>query len=255
MIHAPELARLPSIRHGFFTRQGGHSSGAFASLNCGYGSGDDRHIVARNRALVANRLSVPRDALLTAWQWHSADAIIARAPWDSRQPPRADAIVSDVPNLAIGILTADCAPVLFADAEAGVVAAAHAGWRGALAGVTDAAVAAMESLGARRDRIAAAVGPTISRACYEVGPEFHAGFDKADERNRRFFAPAEREMHYMFDLAAYLVQRLNAAGLGSVDDLALCTYSDESRFFSFRRATHRAEMDYGRQMSAIMLQG
>jgi polyphenol oxidase len=249
MIEAEELKRDRAIRHGFFTRKGGHSSALFASLNCGYGSGDDKPTVAKNRGVVSASLGV--DHLLTAWQWHSADAIAANDPWDVQTPPKADAIVTATPGLAIGILTADCAPVLFADSSAGVIGAAHAGWKGALGGVTDATIEAMEKLGARRERIAAVIGPTISQDSYEVGPDFRERFEESSASP--YFKPSTRKSHYMFDLPGYLSSRLKAQHLASVSNLSFCTYRDEERFFSYRRATHRSEQHYGRQISAIAL--
>jgi polyphenol oxidase len=248
MIEAEELKRDRVVRHGFFTRQGGHSLALFASLNCGFGSGDDKPTVAKNRSVVSFSLGVGEDRLLTAWQWHSADAIAASGSWDVQKPPKADAIVTSTPGLAIGILTADCAPILFADTSAGVIGAAHAGWKGALAGVTDATIAAMEKLGAKRERITAVIGPTISQDSYEVGPDFPERFD-----SNRFFRSSSRKSHYMFDLPGYLRSRLEAKNIASVTDLGLCTYRDEDRFFSYRRATHRNESHYGRQISAIAL--
>jgi YfiH family protein len=253
MIEVPDLKSARSLRHGFFTRLGGHSSGRFASLNCGFGSGDDKPTVARNRAAVSERIGVSAGNLLTIWQCHSPDVIVAEAPWDVLAPPRGDAIVTTKPGLAIGVLTADCAPILFADDEAGVIGAAHAGWKGALAGVSDATIAAMESKGARRDRITAIIGPTISQKAYEVGPDFAAQFLAEDADNADFFTPSARARHQMFDLPAYLERRMRRQGVGRVVDMGLCTYSDEDRFYSFRRATHRNEKDYGRQISAIVL--
>lgn len=255
MIEVPDLAGLDGIRHGFFTRAGGRSAGLFASLNCGYGSGDDKPTVKRNRAIVAGRLGVPPEGLLSAHQWHSADAIEALAPWDGLAPPKGDALATATPGLGLGVLTADCAPVLLADAQARVIGAVHAGWKGALAGVTDAAVAAMERLGAQRARIVAVLGPTISQDFYEVGPEFIGHFVAQDPAHARFFKPSLRAYHQMFDLPGYLAHRLKAGGIGRVADLGLCTYADEQRFFSFRRATHRREPYYGRLMSAIALSG
>jgi hypothetical protein len=252
MIEAPEL-KLPGIKHGFATREGGYSSGLFSSLNCGFGSGDDKQIVARNRAKVADVMGVAKDKLLTVWQWHSADAIEARDKWDVLQPPEGDAIVTNVPGLALGILTADCAPVLFSDEAAQVVGAAHAGWKGALTGVTDSTIAAMEKLGAKRENIVAVIGPTISQAAYEVGPEFYQRFLEADEGNARFFKPSERAGHGYFDLPGFLLKRLQAAGIKQACVIQACTYADERRFFSFRRTTHRKEGDYGRQISTIAL--
>jgi YfiH family protein len=248
-----DALKVKGIRHGFFTREGGHSHGIFASLNCGLGSGDDRETVHRNRALVADALGVEEDRLLTAYQAHSPTAIEVAAPWNTEGRPKADGLVTAVPGIAIGVLTADCAPILFADAEARVVGAAHAGWKGALSGIGETTVAAMERLGAQRRRIVAAIGPTISQQAYEVGPEFVARFLDADPGYAHYFSASHRKGHGYFDLAAYLGDRLRGQGLASVVDLRLCTFSDEQRFFSYRRTSHRAEGDYGRQISAIAL--
>jgi YfiH family protein len=248
---------LPSsdrIAHGFFGRTGGVSKGIFVSLNCGPGSGDVRADVIANRRRVADTLS-PHAELLTLYQVHSGAAVTVTAPWALGEGPQADAMATNVPGLALGILTADCAPVLFADAEARVIGAAHAGWKGALSGVTDAAIAAMETLGARRDRIAAAIGPCISQANYEVGAEFRARFADAAPGNARWFVPSDRDGHYRFDLEGYVAARLEAASLAHVERVSACTYAREDDFFSFRRATHRGEKDYGRQVSAIVLAG
>ena len=253
MIEASELKSASSLRHGFFTREGGYSGGLFASLNCGYGSGDDKPTVAKNRARAGQSLGVPEARMLTVWQWHSPDVIFAEAPWDPLAPPKGDAIVTTKPGLAIAVLTADCAPILFADEEAGVIGAAHAGWKGALAGVSDATIAAMEQNGARRAAITAIIGPTISQRAYEVGPEFSEPFIREDAGNSDFFIPSSRAAHQMFDLPGYLERRMTAQGVGRVVNLGLCTYSDEARFYSYRRATHRNEKDYGRQISAIVL--
>jgi YfiH family protein len=253
MIEAPELKLARSVRHGFFTRQGGHSGGLFASLNCGFGSGDDKPTVARNRAEVGELLGVASGKLLTIWQWHSADVIVADAPWDVLKPPKGDAIVTTKPGIAIAVLTADCAPILFADADRGVIGAAHAGWKGALAGVSDATIAVMERNGARRERITATIGPTISQRAYEVGPDFATQFIAEAPDNADFFTPSTRPRHQMFDLPAYLKRRITRQGVSRVIDMGLCTYSDEDRFYSFRRSTHRNEKDYGRQISAIVL--
>src|SRR5262249_17468699 len=190
---------------------------------------------------------------LSAYQIHSADVVVAEAPWRPDARPRADAIVTRVPGLAIGVSTADCGPVLLADAQARVIGAAHAGWRGPLAGVTDAAIGAMERLGADRRRIVAAIGPMISQRNYEVGPELVERFLAADAANERYFRPAARLGHAMFDLPGYVAARLAAAGIAPVEDLAACTYAEPERFFSFRRATHRGEPDYGRHVNAIAL--
>ena len=254
MIEAPQLSNLPGLRHGFFTRQGGASEGLFASLNCGFGSGDDKDVVARNRAIVAGQIGVDEERLLTVWQWHSADVVEAKGRWDVRKPPEGDAMVSATPGIAIGILTADCAPVLFADAEAKVIGAAHAGWKGALAGVTDATIAAMEGLGARRERMVAVIGPTIAQASYEVGPELRSAFVKDAPGNAAFFSDSrETKHHFRFDLPGYLSARLKAARVAAVGDVGIDTYRQEPEFFSYRRMTHRRETGYGRQISAIAL--
>jgi hypothetical protein len=251
-IEAPELSSYPNVRHAFFTRQGGVSEGLYASLNGGIGSSDDPARVAQNRRRMAEHLGVHADALLSVRQTHSPDVAVIERPWALADRPSADAMVTKAPGIALGITTADCGPVLFADPHAGVVGAAHAGWRGALGGVLEATVAAMEALGATRERIVAVLGPAIGRAAYEVGPEFAATFRDADRTNDRFFSPGAGD-RLTFDLPAYIVARLTACGVGEVEDLALCTYSDEERFFSFRRATHRGEPDYGRLISAIRL--
>jgi YfiH family protein len=253
MIASPQLGAIGHVRHGFFTRQGGRSAGIYASLNCGYGSNDEADKVAANRAIVAGRLGVEAQRLLTVWQWHSADVAVARAPWDALHPPKADAMVTDVAGMALGVLTADCTPVLFADRQKRVVGAAHAGWKGALGGVIEATVAAMEGLGAARGRIAAVIGPTISQASYEVGPEFHARFVAADESHGRFFAPSARAGHFRFDLPGLVRMQLEQAELAAIEDMGLCTYGDEQSFFSYRRTTHRGEPDYGRQIAAIAI--
>ncbi|PZQ58519.1 MAG: peptidoglycan editing factor PgeF [Sphingomonas taxi] len=246
----PELfsARLLSaVPHGFFGRRGGVSDGVHAGLNVGLGSDDDEAAVHANRA--AALAAVKRGAaLLTPWQVHSADCVTVRAPLAER--PRADALVTDRPALAVGVVTADCAPVLLADVAAGVVGAAHAGWKGALAGVTDATVAAMVALGADATRIVAAVGPCIARASYEVDDAFRRRFEAAHAANERFFADG-RAGHHRFDLEGYVVHRLAAAGVTRVEALGLDTYADPVRFFSYRRATHRGETSYGRQIAII----
>jgi hypothetical protein len=252
-LQAHALATLAGIRHAFFTREGGVSQGIYASLNGGIGSDDDRTHVVENRARMAAALGVAPEALLSAYQVHSAEVVVAEAPWTHAARPRVDAIVTRVPGLAIGVSTADCGPVLLADADARVIGAAHAGWRGALAGVTDAAIAAMERLGARRERIVAALGPTISQPNYEVGTDLVERFRAADARNARFFRPAGRPGHALFDLPGYVAARLAAARIGRIEDLAACTYADPARFYSFRRTTHRGEPDYGRHVNAIAL--
>ena len=251
---AADTLRLDGIAHGFFTREGGHSSGLFSSLNCGLGSGDDKETVLKNRAVVAGRLSVTPDRLLSVWQVHSPDAVLVSGPWPNDERPRADAMVTRTKGLALGVLTADCGPVLFADAQAGVIGAAHAGWKGALTGVTARTLELMEEQGASRSRITAVIGPMISQAAYEVGPEFPARFTDLDPANDRYFAPSPRSGHALFDLPRYIEDRLHAEGVANVVNLSLCTFSDERRFFSYRRATHRQEKDYGRLISAIALQ-
>jgi YfiH family protein len=252
MLKIPSLAALPGIRHAFFTREGGVSDGIYASLNGGQGSDDDPARVRENRARMANALGVAPDRFITAYQIHSPDVIVAEEPWTHETRPRADAIVTRVEGLGIGVSTADCGPVLFADAQARVIGAAHAGWKGALTGVLEATIETMERLGAERTRMVAALGPMIRQPSYEVGPEFVARFRAADADNERFFAPSAREGHAMFDLAGYITARLDRAGVNRVEDLALCTYAD-ARFFSYRRATHRADPDYGRHINAIAL--
>ena len=248
----PALAQ-PGIRHGYFTRQGGVSQGIYATLNGGQGSNDDQALVRENRGRMADWLGVPRDRFVTCYQIHSPDVITVNEPWAREQAPKADAMVTDQPGLALAVSTADCGPVLFADAAAGVIGAAHAGWKGAFTGVLEATLTAMEALGARRENTVAVLGPMISRRAYEVGPEFVERFAAADAGNERFFSPSERANHAMFDLPAYIRMRLTGSGVGRFDDLALCTYGDEERFFSYRRVTHRKEPDYGRLLHAIAL--
>ena len=253
LLQAPSLAALPGIRHGFFTRAGGVSQGLYASLNAGLGSHDAPENVHENRARMAAALGVAREHLVTAYQVHSPDVVIAETAWTRADAPRADAVVTRVPGLAVGVTTADCGPVLFADAEAGVVGATHAGWQGALTGVVEATLAAMERLGAARSRIAAALGPMIRQPNYEVGPELVARFTEAAADNARFFQPSPRPAHALFDLAGLIVARLRGAGIERFEDIASCTYADPSRFYSYRRATHRREPDYGRHVSAIAI--
>lgn len=253
MFTAPNLSNLPGVAHGFFGRGGGVSSGIFESLNCGPGSGDDRGHVVENRRRALAALADRECRLVTLYQIHSAEGVIVREPWEIGNGPKADAMATNVPGVALGILTADCAPVLLADAQARVVGAAHAGWKGALAGVIEQAIAHMEQLGAKRARIAVAIGPCISQAAYEVGEELRENFTRHDAANARFFAPAVRPAHWQFDLAAYVWKRLDTAGLHNAVALAHCTYGEAGEFYSFRRATHRGENDYGRQLSAITL--
>lgn len=250
MVRAIALGGTP---HGFLGRRGGVSTGTLAGLNVGYGSNDECGAIEENRALAIAAL-LPGAELATVHQVHSAQAVHVDRPWPREERPHADAMVTDRPNLLLGILTADCAPVLFADREAVVVGAAHAGWRGAIAGVTDATIAAMVKLGARRDHIHAAVGPCIAQASYEVDDAFRDRFIETDRDNGRFFVAGPAGKPH-FDLEAYVVHRLIAAGIGEVEALNLDTYGDPDRFYSYRRATHRGEADYGRQLSAIALLG
>ncbi|MBT3332623.1 MAG: peptidoglycan editing factor PgeF [Rhodospirillaceae bacterium] len=242
-----------TISHGFFTRQGGGSEGIYGGLNCGYGSNDEAAVVMANRTQVANTLRVASDALITVHQHHSADVVATKHTWHPTVAPKGDAMVTATPGLALGILTADCAPVLFADAKAGVIGAAHAGWRGALSGVLEATVQAMVDLGARRDGISAVVGPCIAQVSYEVGAEFHATFVAEDAGYANFFTASPKAGHFQFDLAGFVMNRLSSLGLGQSHDLALDTYADDDLFYSYRRTCHRDEPDYGRQIAAIAL--
>ena len=254
MLTADNLLPMPGVTHGFLTRRGGVSEGVYASLNCGPGSDDSREAVMENRRRALQAISHDSSThLITAYQIHSADVVHVRAPWQIGEAPRADAMVTDIPAIALGILTADCAPVLLADAEARVIGAAHAGWKGALSGVVEAALDAMERLGGRRTRIAAAIGPCIGQYHYEVGAEFRRAFVEADESNARFFRVGLDPAHWNFDLKGYVEQRLRGAGIENICSLLPCTYASEQEFFSYRRATHRSEKDYGRQLSAIAL--
>ncbi len=241
---------LGGVRHGFFTRRGGASSGVFEGLNCGGGSSDQAEIVAMNRRRAAEALGVPQEHLVTVQQVHSDRAVTLDAPPGQR--PQADAIVTATPGLAIAVLTADCQPILMADAEAGVIAAVHAGWRGALDGIVEATVAKMETTGARRERIRAAIGPSISQSAYEVGQEFLERFCDDDPANARFFINGA-DGKYLFDLPGYGLKRLREAGVGAAEWTRHCTYRDAGRFYSYRRATHHGEADYGRLLSAIRL--
>ena len=244
-------AALQGIPHGFLGRRGGVSTGVCAGLNVGFGSGDDPGLIQENRRRALDAV-VPGARLVTLFQVHSADALYVEQPWPDDGRPHADAMVTDRPGLALAILTADCTPVLFADREAGVIGAAHAGWKGAFAGVIESTVATMEERGARRERIAAAVGPVIARKSYEVDESFFRCFLEAEPANETFFSPG-REGHHQFDLEAFVLARLAAAGIARAEALGLDTYSDPDRFFSYRRATHRGEPTYGRQCSIICL--
>jgi YfiH family protein len=250
-ITAPALA-FPNIAHAFFTREGGVSTGIYQSLNGGRGSADDKAAVEENRRRMASVLGSDLP-LATPYQVHSADAVIATQPWTLEDAPKADAVVTATPGLAIGIGTADCGPILLADPERGVIAAAHAGWKGAFTGIIEATLVRMEELGARRERITAALGPCIRQPSYEVGPEFVDRLVAADAANAAFFIPSRNAGHHMFDLGGFIVSRLGAAGIARTEDLGLDTYTDEERFYSYRRVTHRGEPDYGRLIAAIAL--
>lgn len=250
-VESNALKALPGIRHAFFTREGGVSEGIYAGLNGGTGSRDDQDRVAENRARMAASLGVPAGHLLTAWQIHSPDCVVVDTPWDER--PKADAVATATPGIAAAVSIADCGPVLFADPEARVVGAAHAGWKGAVGGVLDSTLARMEELGARRERVVAAIGPLIRQPSYEVGPDFIEKLTALDAANERFLIASERAHHARFDLPGYIAARLAQLGVGTIDDLGLDTYSDEARFYSYRRATHRYEPDYGRLVAAITL--
>jgi YfiH family protein len=241
---------LSPFRHGFFTRRGGVSAGIFKGLNCGAGSSDQSEIVQMNRKLVAEAMSVRPENLLSVNQVHSATAVIVDGPLGGERPT-ADAIVSATPGVALGILTADCAPVLFADQKAGVVGAAHAGWKGALAGVLEETIVAMETLGARTADISVTIGPCISQRNYEVGQEFLEDFIAEEPEYVRFFAQGKDPEHYQFDLPSFCLYRVREAGVADADWVGHCTYADPERFYSYRRTTHLKQADYGRLISVI----
>jgi polyphenol oxidase len=251
-IRAPALE---GAAHAFFTRRGGVSQGVYASLNGGVGSNDEPAAVAENRARMARVLGVAPENFLVPYQVHSADALAVSAPWAEGGRPRCDGLVTATPGLALGVTGADCGVLLFADLSAQVIGAAHAGWKGALTGMVEALVAAMEAFGARRANIVGALGPTIGQNSYEVGPEFFARFAAEDAGFSRYFAPSEKTGHHFFDLPGFLVMRAERAGIGRFENLGLDTYADEARFFSYRRTTHRKEPDYGRLVAAIALPG
>ncbi len=254
MLTIGPLNDLPGVRHAFFERSGGVSEGLYTSLNCGFGSGDEPDRVAENRTRALAQLELDRDALVTAYQVHSNRVAVVESPWPREAAPKVDALATRTPGVALGILTADCVPVLLADAEAGVIGAAHAGWRGALDGVLDAVVAAMIDLGAAPERIVAGVGPAIGQRSYEVGPEFPRPFLAQTGANEDFFCPAARAGHFMFDLKGYVARRLVGAGLRKVQVLPCDTCAEEARFFSYRRSCQRGEPDYGRGLSVITLE-
>ncbi|HEU4660550.1 MAG TPA: peptidoglycan editing factor PgeF [Pseudolabrys sp.] len=249
------MAALDGIRHAFFTRKGGVSQGIYASLNGGVGSADSPESVHENRARMALALGAAPDRLLSAYQIHSPTVVVADKPWSANDRPRADAIVTRTPSLAIAVSTADCGPVLFADRHARVIGAAHAGWKGAFTGVLEATINAMENLGAKRARIVAALGPLIRQPNYEVGPEFVERFCTTEKRNERFFAAGARDNHAMFDLAGFIRSRIEEAGVGHFEDIGRCTYAEPEHFYSYRRTTHHNEPDYGRHINAIVLSG
>ena len=248
-----ESLRLPGLAHGFFTRLGGVSQGVYASLNAGVGSRDAPEAVTENRTRAAAALGVKPERLTVPYQIHSPDAVAVSEPWAPDARPRCDALVTATPGLALGVTGADCGMILLADQSAGVIGAAHAGWKGTLAGVVEATVAAMERLGARRSAIVAALGPCIGPKSYEVGPELVAAFAAVGDSSAGHFTPSRRAGRSMFNLNAYIAERASRAGIGQFEDLGLDTYGDERRFFSYRRATHRKEPDYGRLMSVIVL--
>lgn len=253
MLGSSLLAAIPGLRHAFFTREGGVSTGLYKSLNGGLGSNDDPAHVTENRRRMAQHLDVEPSHFLTAFQIHSPDVAVATKPWDNTSRPRVDAMVTSIPGIAIGVTAADCGPILFADPKARVIGAAHAGWKGAFSGVLENTISEMEKLGAARGNIIAAIGPLIRQKSYEVGAEFVTRFTQDRESDARFFAPSSRAGHAMFDLAGYIRQRLERAGIRTIDDVQVDTYADD-RFYSYRRTTHRKEADYGRNIHAIVLQ-
>jgi YfiH family protein len=250
---SPLLSAIPGLRHAFFTREGGVSDGIYASLNGGLGSNDDPRNVAENRRRMAEQMGVAPDHFLSVHQTHSPDAVVASGPWEGASRPRADAIVTRTQGLAIGITAADCGPILLVDPSARVIGAAHAGWKGALTGILESTIEAMEKLGAERSGMVAAIGPMIRQHSYEVGSEFVERFIDAEADNAVFFMPSTRERHSMFDLAGFIRMRLENAGVLMIDDIGADTYSDE-RFYSYRRSVHRKEPDYGRHVHAIALE-
>jgi polyphenol oxidase len=249
---SPLLAAVPGLRQAFFSREGGVSRGIYAGLNGGLGSRDDQDDVAENRRRMAAAMDVPPSHFLTAFQIHSPDVAVAQVPWDTASRPRVDAIVTRVEGLAIGVTAADCGPVLFADPLARVIGAAHAGWKGALTGVLESTIDAMEKLGAARTDMVAAIGPLIRQASYEVGEEFVERFIELEAENTRFFIASPRSGHAMFDLGGFIRMRLEYAGIVLIDDIGIDTYADQ-RFYSYRRSVHRGEPDYGRHVHAIAL--
>jgi polyphenol oxidase len=254
VITSGALGTDPGIRHAFFTRQGGVSEGLFGSLNCGFGSGDEPQRVAANREIAMARLGQTADRLVTVRQIHSAGVVVVERPWRREESPTADGLVTAVPGIALGVLAADCAPILFYDPVARVIGAAHGGWRGALGGVVDATIAWMAELGAERPHIRAAIGPCIARRSYEVGPEFPQPFVTEDPGNIRFFAPAPGPGRFLFDLGGYIAHRLARAGITTVEVAPHDTVAEEEWFFSYRRARLRGEPCYGLGLSAIVIE-
>jgi YfiH family protein len=253
MLVSPLLSAIPGLRHAFFTREGGVSDGVYAGLNGGVGSDDNPAHVAENRRRMAEQMGVEPARFLSVHQVHSPDAIVATGPWPGTARPKADAMVTAESGLALGVTAADCGPILFVDPRARVIGAAHAGWKGALTGILESTIDAMEKLGAERSNVIAAIGPVIRQPSYEVGSEFVERFINADAESARFFLPGERAGHAQFDLAGFIRMRLENAGLLMIDDLGVDTYSDE-RFYSYRRSVHRKEPDYGRHVHAIALE-
>jgi YfiH family protein len=252
MTASPLLSAIPGLRHAFFSREGGVSGGIYAGLNGGLGSRDDPASVAENRRRMAEQMGVGPEHFLSVWQIHSPDAVVVTGPWQGTTRPQADAMVTRTEGLAIGVTAADCGPILFVDPNARVIGAAHAGWKGALTGIVQSTVDAMEKLGAERGGIVAAIGPLIRQHSYEVGGEFVERFVEHDAENALFFVPSTREGHAMFDLAGFIRTRLENAGVLMIDDTGVDTYSDE-RFYSYRRSVHRGEPDYGRHVHSIAL--
>ncbi len=249
----PHLSQISDIKHGFFTRQDGVSDGLYASLNCGPGSGDDIEKVMKNRACVTADMGATPESLCVAHQIHSGKAVIVDSPWHWKESPQADALVTNKPGITLGVLTADCLPILMADAEHRIIAAVHAGWKGAFDGVIEAALAAMHQLGADNRFIVASIGPAIAQKSYEVGGEFYARFLQQDIANEAFFVSSTKANHHLFDLKAYAKTRLKRTGISQINVLANDTCIEENAFFSFRRATHRQETVYGRQISVITI--
>ena len=254
LIEAPALTGAKGVRHGFFTREGGVSEGLYQTLNCGFGSDDDTDNVTENRRRVCATLDTSAEALVTPYQVHGTDVIVVEQPWSRDTAPQADGLATNVPGIALGILTADCAPILFADRDAGVIGACHAGWRGALDGIIDATLAAMDGLGAQRSNICAAIGPCIAQSSYQVGPEFRDRFLAAEGGHDRFFK-ADDEGRFRFDLPGFVSERLSRAGVADASWVGLDTCTEDRRLFSYRRSTQRGEADFGRGLSAIMLAG